>query len=45
MPSHLPHDSARPHLALRVDPLRDLTVVDAGDVAIPGVEARQPLDR
>ncbi|MGH2668564.1 MAG: agmatinase, partial [bacterium] len=42
---YLPHDSSRPHLALRVDPLKDLTVVDAGDVEMPGVEGRQPLDR
>ena len=39
-----PHDSSRPHLALRVDPLRDLRVIDAGDVEMPGVEARVPLD-
>jgi len=42
---YLPHDSSRPHLALRVDPLQDLRVLDAGDVEMPGVEARQPLDR
>jgi agmatinase len=42
---YLPHDASRPHLALRVDPLRELTVVDAGDVEMPGVEGRQPLDR
>jgi len=29
---YLPVDGSRPHLALRVDALRDLTVVDAGDV-------------
>jgi agmatinase len=29
---YLPHDSSRPHLALRVDALQDLRVVDAGDV-------------
>src|SRR6266540_1741003 len=29
---YLPHDGSRPHLALRVDPLADLRVVDAGDV-------------
>lgn len=29
---YLPHDGSRPHLALRVDALRDLTVLDAGDV-------------
>ena len=41
---YLPHDSSRPHLALRVDPLQDLRVLDAGDVEMPGVEARVPLD-
>jgi agmatinase len=39
-----PHDSSRPHLTLRVDPLRDLRVLDAGDIEMPGVEARAPLD-
>jgi agmatinase len=29
---YLPHDGSRPHLALRVDALTDLRVVDAGDV-------------
>lgn len=29
---YLPQDGSRPHLALRVDALRDITVVDAGDV-------------
>lgn len=42
---YLPHDSSRPHLALRVDPLQDLRVLDAGDIEMPGVEARTPLDR
>ena len=42
---YLPHDSSRPHLTLRVDPLQDLKVRDAGDVEMPGVEARVPLDR
>jgi len=41
---YLPHDSSRPHLALRVDPLRDLRVLDAGDVEMPGMEQRLPLD-
>jgi agmatinase len=45
MADYLSHDASRPHLALRVDPLRELTVVDAGDVEMPGVEARQPLER
>src|SRR6195256_6931067 len=42
---YLPHDTSPPNLALRVDPLRDLRVLDAGDVEMPGVEARVPLDR
>ncbi len=29
---YLPHDGSRPHLALRIDALRDIRVVDAGDV-------------
>src|SRR3954466_3173968 len=29
---YLPVDGSRPHLALRVDALRDISVVDAGDV-------------
>jgi len=45
MTDYLPHDSSRPHLALRVDPLQELRVVDAGDVEMPGVETRTPLDR
>ena len=31
---YLPHDGSRPHLSLRVDGLRDLRVLDAGDVEI-----------
>src|ERR1700737_1951343 len=42
---YLPHDSSRPPLALRVDPLQDMKVLDAGDVEMPGVEARLPIDR
>jgi agmatinase len=42
---YLPHDSSRPHLALRVDPLQDLRVLDAGDVEMPGVEGMTPLNR
>ena len=41
---YLPHDGSRPHLALRVDPLKELRVLDAGDIEMPGVEARTPLD-
>ena len=32
---YLGHDGSRPHLALRVDALRDLRVLDAGDVEMP----------
>jgi agmatinase len=41
---YLPFDGSRPHLALRVDPLKELRVLDAGDVEMPGVEQRAPLD-
>ena len=34
MTDYLPHDGSRPSLALRVDGLQDLRVVDAGDVEI-----------
>src|SRR6202171_5233539 len=40
---YLPHDSSRPHLALRVDPLQDLRVVDAGDIEMAGVGGRGSL--
>jgi agmatinase len=33
---YLPHDASRPHLALRTDGLKDLKVVDAGDLMMPG---------
>ena len=48
MTDYLPHDGSRPSLALRTDALRDLRVVDAGDVemysgdievALPALEA------
>jgi agmatinase len=32
---YLGHDGSRPHLALRTDALRDLRVLDAGDVEMP----------
>jgi agmatinase len=35
MADYLPHDGSRPHLALGVDPLTDLGVVDVGDVEMP----------
>src|SRR5258708_25438005 len=41
---YIPHDSSRPHLALRVDPLQEMRVLDAGDVEMAGVEQRVPLD-
>ena len=41
---YLDHDGSRPHLALRVDPLRDMKVLDAGDVLMPGVEGKAALD-
>jgi agmatinase len=41
---YLDHDGSRPHLALRVDPLRDMRVVDAGDILMPGVEGKAALD-
>src|ERR1700760_170204 len=42
---YLPHDGSRPHLALRVDALRDLAVVDAGDVEMPpGEQERSRLN-
>ena len=41
---YLPHDGSRPHLALRVDPLAELRVVDAGDVEMPSSRvARQDV--
>jgi agmatinase len=32
---YLPHDAARPHLALGVDPFEELRMADAGDVLMP----------
>jgi agmatinase len=42
---YLPHDGSRPHLALGVDPLQDLRVVDAGDIEMPPTETEQALKR
>src|SRR5580658_8221705 len=42
---YLPHDGKRPHLALGVDPLVDLAVVDVGDVEMPPGEMQTSLDR
>lgn len=40
---YLPHDGERPHLTFRVDPLKDLKVVDAGDLLMPGGDLAQSL--
>ena len=39
------YDGSRPHLALRVDPLRELRVVDAGDVEMPPGDIELSLAR
>jgi agmatinase len=40
---YLPQDGSRPHLALRVDALKDITVLDAGDVEMPPGEIERSL--
>src|ERR1700691_1232561 len=42
---YLPHDGSRPHLALRVDPLVELRVADAGDVEMPSGDTGLSLQR
>jgi agmatinase len=42
---YLPFDGSRPHLALGVDPLADLGVVDVGDVEMPGGEIEKSMAR
>jgi agmatinase len=42
---YLPHDGSRPHLALDVDPLRELGVVDVGDVEMLSGETTEALAR
>jgi agmatinase len=42
---YLPHDGSRPHLALGVDPLIELGVVDVGDVVMPPGEIEVGLGR
>ncbi len=42
---YLPHDGSRPHLALGVDPLAELRVVDAGDVEMPPGQTELSLSR
>ena len=41
---YLPQDGSRPHLALRVDALRDVRVVDAADVEMPPGEIERALE-
>jgi agmatinase len=45
MTDYLPHDGSRPHIALKVDALQDLRVVDAGDVLLPPGEMQTCLSR
>src|SRR5574341_851991 len=45
MTDYLPHDASRPHLALRVDPLVELRVLDAGDVLMPSGDTEPSLRR
>jgi len=45
MTDYLPHDGSRPHLALDVDPLLELGVVDVGDVMMLSGETDQALAR
>ena len=40
---YLPHDGHRPHLALGVDPLIELGVVDVGDVEMPSGETERSI--
>ncbi|NNN01745.1 MAG: agmatinase [Acidimicrobiaceae bacterium] len=42
---YLPHDGMRPSLALGVDPLVELGVVDLGDVEMPSGETEKSLSR
>ena len=42
---YLPHDGSRPHLALGVDPLIELGVVDVGDVEMPPGEIEASMAR
>jgi agmatinase len=43
MGDYLPHDGQRPHLALRVDGLKDLKVLDAGDLLMPPGDLEESL--
>jgi agmatinase len=41
---YLPHDGSRPHMAMRVDALTDLTVKDAGDLEVFSGEIQRSCD-
>lgn len=41
---YLPHDGERPHLALRIDALKTMKVVDAGDLDMPGRDLVKSLE-
>lgn len=41
---YLPHDAERPHLALRIDALKEMKVVDAGDLLMPGSDLVAALE-
>jgi agmatinase len=40
----MPHDGERPHMALRTDGLKDLKVLDAGDLLMPGGDLKKSLE-
>ena len=40
---YLPHDGDRPNLSLRTNPLKDLKVLDAGDLLMPGADLVKSL--
>lgn len=42
---YLSHDASRPHLALGVDPLVELRVVDAGDILMPSGDTEGSIAR
>jgi agmatinase len=42
---YLPHDGRRPHLALSVDPLVELGVVDVGDIEMPPGDIEKSMAR
>jgi agmatinase len=43
MGDYLPHDGQRPHLALRIDGLKELKVLDAGDLLMPPGDLEKSL--